>query len=144
MTSETDPRAPFMHATTGDYLQLLKDVAHPEGLERQLTYAVECYTRRHEISRDYLSAGGVEGHQARSPKWREADTAVWTSVTMLALLIDSLYPSPTRRPPINEAQELVRHRAGPLCNGWINLRTNTPIHRNDTECPIHSHRESPW
>jgi hypothetical protein len=142
VTTAPDPRVPFQYSTSEQYLQVLLDVEHPEAVERQISYAVDRYRDRHGALRQYLSGGGRPGGEARSPKWREAEAAVWASATMLALLIDTYYPGPDGTPPLGAVYKLIEHRVGPQCTGWTAKPGEHVMHHPDSECPIHSGKET--
>lgn len=137
---DTDPRHPRLYSTTREYLQLLVELEHDEGIERQISYAADAYRKRHEALQAYLKGGGKPGHENRSTRWREADAAVWACASMLALIIDAHYPSPTGRPDNAVINDLLQRRVGPLCTGWPH--DSTVVHPPHVECPVHSHKEN--
>lgn len=143
MDVTADPRAPLQYATAAQYLEMLLDIEHPEGVERQLSYAVQLYVARNDARVSYFASGGQPGRESKSSKWREADAAFWVSVNMLALLIDTHYPGPAGKPALTLVQQLIEHRAGPQCPGWPSKTGTHTVHDPSIECPVHSHKENP-
>jgi hypothetical protein len=118
------------------YAQLIANSTHGPEIEAGLTVLGGLLRKRHEVYVDYLKRGGRPGNQMRSPRWRDRDAAVYGGAEVMAALLGAIYPSPHGKPPVEETLDLVRARAGSLCNGWPDARGGI-IHPSGIDCDLH-------
>lgn len=117
---------------------------HGPAIEAVIEVACNHYRNKHKAYVTYLAGRsrkgtGEPGKQSRSHRWNEAYHGYVAAQEALAAALNVQYPHPTRPLPLVEADELVRHRVGPLCSGWtVDDDTTTLTHHPRQLCEVHN------